>query len=204
MKYLRSRVAMAVLAVMVVSITAPAWSAPTATSVWQKVQHQIRSTKNYTLQYDYTGPKGQFIFDYSVVRPNMVKTKILKGENEGATLIYNPDEFGNQVRARKGWLGKGINLDDPKVAGTPVIQPVFDMLMEKTRNATNVALSGESTVKGTPVYVLTMTDASGQQHTISVDKTNYWVLQWKYTDGQGTQDRTFYNIKPNSNPRIDF
>lgn len=181
----------------------PAHADLTAQQVWQKAVQRIKSMKDYTLSYNYSGHKGEFVFEYAVVRPDQVKTRIVKGDNAGAVLIYNPSEYGNQVRARKGILGKGLSLNDPKVANSPVIQPVFDMLLEKTRNPSSIEMTGSDTVYGHPVYVLTITAQGGKQ-IVGIDKTSFDVLHWKYTDGEGTNDRVFYNIQINNHPRIDF
>jgi outer membrane lipoprotein-sorting protein len=202
MKALEPLVVAALLAAVILSSTGPAHADLTAQQVWQRAIQRIRSVKDYTLSYNYTGPKGQYEFQYAVVRPNEVKTRIIKGENAGAVLIYNPNEFGNEVRARKGFLGKGINLNDPKVANTPIIQPVYDMLLERTRNG-SPTLAGNEVVMGHPVYVLTV-NANGTQHTVAIDKQTFDVLHWKYQDNEGVQDRTFYDIKVNVHPRIDF
>lgn len=203
MKLLRPLLVVGVLASMMLSLIQPAAADMSAQQIWTRAVQRIKSTKDYTLSYNYTGPKGEFVFEYAVVRPDHVKTKIIKGENAGAILIYNPTEFGNQVRARKGMLGKGISLNDPKVAGTPILQPVYDMLLEKTRNA-SVALVKDDTVMGHAVWVLNVTAPDGTVNTVAVDKANFDVLHWKYTDKEGTQDRTFYDIKTNVQPRIDF
>lgn len=202
MKLFKPLVAVALLACAVLSLAAPARADLSPQQVWNRAVQRIRSAKDYTLGYNYTGPKGEFVFTYAAVRPNQVKTTIVKGENAGAVLIYNPDEYGNEVRARKGFLGKGLALNDPKVAGTPIIQPVFDMLLEKTRNAT-VTSGGDSTVMGHAVYVLNVT-ADGILNVVAVDKANFDVLHWKYADREGTQDRTFYDIQMNVQPRIGF
>lgn len=203
MKFLRPLLMMGALASLMLSVAAPACADMSAQQIWARTIQRIRSTRDYTLSYNYTGPKGEFVFEYAVVRPDQVRTRIVKGENTGAVLIYNPYEFGTQVRARKGLLGKGISLNDPKVAGTPVIQPVFDLLLEKTRNG-SVTVTGEDTVMGHGVWVLSITAPQGVQHEVAVDKATYDVLHWKYTDGEGTQDRTFYDIRTNVQPRIDF
>ena len=203
MKLVRPLLVVGVLAAMMLSIVASAQADMSAQQVWNRAIQRIRSTKDYTLSYNYTGPKGEYVFEYAVVRPDQVKTRIVKGENAGAILIYNPTEYGNQVRARKGMLGKGISLNDPKVAGTPILQPVFDMLLEKTRNGA-VTLGKDDTVMGHAVYTLTVTGTDGASHMVCVDKATFDVLHWKYADKEGTQDRTFYDIKTNVQPRIDF
>lgn len=203
MKSLRSVLAIAVIALMAISLSRPARADMTGQQVWQKCIQRIRSMKDYTLLYNYSGHKGEFKFEYSVVRPNEVKTRIVQGKDAGAILIYNTNEYGNEVRARKGMLGKGIALNDPKVANSPVIQPVFDMLLDKVRGATNVQLAGSDTVMGHVVYMLNITAPSGT-HIVAVDKQSHDVLRWKYSDSEGSNDRVFYNIQVNSHPRISF
>ena len=56
---------------------------------------------------------------------------------------------------------------------------------------------------GRPVYLLTVV-AGGLQQSFGIDKQTFDVLHWTYTDSKGTDDRTFYNIKPNDHPRIEF
>lgn len=199
MKKLRSIFALAIgLGILAMSTTAAQAQSPE--SVWKKAAQRLGSMKDYTLLIDYTGPKGTFKYEYACVRPDAIKTKIVQGDNAGAILIYRPSEFGQAVKARKGILGKTLALDDPKVANSAVIKPVYDMLLDAVKGATAVASKGDETIYGHGVWVLNVTTPSGQQE-IAVDKATYDVLRWKNPAGE---TRVFYDIKINTNPRINF
>ncbi len=174
------------------------------TRIWKKAEQRLRSMKDYTLLIDYTGPKGVFKYEYACVRPDAIKTKIVQGDKAGAILIYRPSEFGQTVKARKGIMGKSINLDDPTVANTPVIKPVYDMLMDAAKGASNVTLKGEETIYGHAVAVLEITSPKLGVMTVAVDKASNDVLRWVYRDNGGEYHRTFYDIKVNVAPRINF
>jgi len=173
-------------------------AAPTPESIWKKAEQRLRTMKDYTLNIDYEGPKGTMQYNYYCVPPDAIKTVIVKGDNAGAILIYRPSEFGHAVKARKGILGKSMALDDPKVANSPVITPVYTMVQNAIKGST-ATLKGEDTVYGHAVYVLTFNTSAGT-HEVAVDKATYDILRWK----NPTETRVFYDIQVNTNPRINF
>jgi outer membrane lipoprotein-sorting protein len=179
---------------------APAHADPSASSIWKKTEAHLRSMKDYTCHIDYKGAKGEMQYDYACVRPDAIKTVIVKGEKAGAILIYRPSEYGQCVKARKGFLGKEMKLDDPAVANSPVVTPVFDMVLGAAKSASNVTLTGNDVVLGHGVYCLRLDTASGT-HEVCLDKANGDVLRWKNPQGD---TRTFYDIHANVSPRISF
>lgn len=181
--------------------TAPGQDNPDA--IWKKTELRIRSMRDYTLTYRYHGNNGDYVFDYAAVRPDATRTRIVQGSNRGVVLILNPDEYGPEVKARKGFFGTSMSVKDARVAGTPIVRPVYDLLLDDVKGSNGVKLRGEAVVSGHAAWMLDV-DAPGGVHEVAVDKVSYDVLQWKYSDSSGPHDLMFYDVKVNVHPRIVF
>jgi outer membrane lipoprotein-sorting protein len=170
-----------------------------ADDIYKHVKDHINSMKDYSLQYDYHGPRGDYKFDYKVVRPSDVRTQILAGSNSGAVILYRPADRKDKAKAKKGLFTIWKDVNDDALKGTPMLASVFDMAVDAT-SASKVTMGKPVAVNGHQTYELDF--ANGNM--LWIDQQSYDILKWIQPEPGNAQknERTFYNISINTNPKM--
>lgn len=191
-------VAMLVLAAAGLLMMATAAHADPGEDIYRQVKSHIESMHDYTLQYDYHGPRGDYRFDYRCIRPLDVRTQIIQGSNQGAVLVYRPEDRRDKVKAKKGIFTIWKDVNDSAIKGTPMVASVFDMALEATAGAHPV-LRGTQLVSGHECYVLDFNNGNEW----CVDRVSKDILKWIQPEGPNQKaERLFYNIQVNTGAKI--
>lgn len=88
-----------------------------------RLYETYQSIYDYRARFEYienvNGKEKIKICEFSFMKPNYRKLKVLEGENKGASVAYNPSKNENRVAAKKGIfpMPGGLSLDDSRLGG---------------------------------------------------------------------------------------
>jgi len=126
---------------------------------WEKVKDYQCLLESYIRKGE---RKEERTYEYYYLKPGWIKMKIIKGENKGASVLYNP--FKKKVRAKKGGILGIIKLTfDPtdkkvvSIRGHRVDQSSFDYHLNRWRRYMQenwIVGVREDTLDGNPSWLL--------------------------------------------------
>ncbi|MBI3927319.1 MAG: hypothetical protein HY319_17410 [Armatimonadetes bacterium] len=171
---------------------------------WDAVVKKLKSAKDYTVKYEYEGPKGKFEFDHRIVDPNgspKVRTEILNSKSEpgkkGTVLVYDPAWNKDKVRAKIGGGAITRNLTHKDVVDTPFYQGIFTIVMDQVAKCGKAAISkdGDKTVF--------RFKCGGGTYTVWAN-ANAEIVRTERIADKVKEVRQFSSITWNSGPNVSF
>lgn len=101
-------------------------------AMWSKVKARMTGDTGYSLQADYTGPEGHFLFHY-VVRGagEEILTEVLEGSSRGAgtRIYYNPTLDSENVTMQTSLFRLRRSLEARDIKDSPLYIPLFSHLL---------------------------------------------------------------------------
>jgi len=164
---------------------------------WDAVQKKATSAKSYEVNYDFTGSKGTFKFNYRCVMPNKIRAEILESSDAskvGTILVWDGKD---KVTAKVGG-GVVIRKTSHKdVVGTAFYQPLLQLVIDQVKG------------QGTPTKTV---DGNKTKFSFKTGNGTYnvWALdngdiaKTERNDGHDRETRELKTIKYDGNPNCDF
>jgi hypothetical protein len=102
--------------------------------VWHKVKTRMRADTGYSLQADYQGPEGHFIFRYVVHGDGVrILTEVLEGSSRGAgtRLYYDPADDSDNVTMQTSMFRLRRSLQSRDIKDSPIHKPLFSHVLDE-------------------------------------------------------------------------
>lgn len=123
------------LLMVLLCLLSPCWGEG---EVWQQVHDKMTAGTGYSLQLDYTGPEGQFHFNYTVHGDgDKILTEVLEGSSRGVgtRIYYDPARDSENVAMQTSFLRLRRSLQARDIKDSPVHRPLFKHLLSLLHQA---------------------------------------------------------------------
>lgn len=131
-KFMNPRVAVLILLCL---LSTQGWGEE---GVWQQVHDKMTASTGYSLQLDYTGPEGEFHFNYTVHGDgDKILTEVLEGSSRGVgtRIYYDPAKDSENVAMQTSFFRLRRSLQARDIKDSPVHRPLFKHLLSLLHQA---------------------------------------------------------------------
>ena len=166
---------------------------------WTSVRKKIQSSKDYRVDYSYSGPRGKFDFDYAytteAVRSEIVASKPDRSKI-GTVILFDKRWNEKRIRAKTGSGLITRKLSHKEVIETPFYRSLLGMILEQVGSAkpTSKKVGGKT--------LFTFRVAGGSYRVWANSASEIVKTERQTTDGKET--RSFSGYKWNSSPKLGF
>lgn len=165
---------------------------------WDQVKSKIKKAQDYTVNYHYEGPNGNWDFDYRYankganIRTEIVGTKTDKSK-VGTVIVFDKAWNADKIRAKTGGGLIIRNLSHADVQGRPFHEGVFQKILSDVGSvAPSAKAAGSDTI---------FTFAGGYRITAN---SNGEIVETRRVEKGKTELRQFDGLKWNTSPNTGF
>jgi len=182
-------------------------------AVFQEMFKAYEKLKDYKVQFEYVERKGKKdevrVCDFWFMKPDYQRLKVLKGEDAGSSVAYNPTKNRKRVAVKQGFIPVpgGLAKDDERLEGffDSSWKSDMDEIYRLTRGGIP-RLAGSEKLGDRTAYIMEFTRNKEDYTKIKVwiDKKDFLLLQYEYyKSGEFNSRKTWGNIVVDSGLRPD-